>query len=222
MSKPTKAFAWSYSALKNFETCPKRHYHISVAKDVVEPESDALREGNALHKAFDARLSRKTPLPLTFAVYESMLAKIEAAPGDTVSETKMAITEEFQPSPFFGPKAWLRCVVDCAKINGDEARVFDWKTGKPKEDSTQLAIMAAAIFAHQPQVQRIKAGLVFVAYNEVIMEGFSREKMVEIWNDLLPRVNALRASLATTSFPAKPSGLCRRYCPVRACPHHGT
>ena len=25
----------------------------------------------------------------------------------------------------------------------------------------------------------------------------------------------------TTTYPAKPGPLCRRYCPVAACPHHG-
>ncbi|NBQ13226.1 MAG: PD-(D/E)XK nuclease family protein [Proteobacteria bacterium] len=218
----TKAFAWSYSALKNFETCPKRHWHISIAKDVVEPESSALREGNELHKAFDARLREKKPLPMTMAVHESMLATIEAAPGETYSEAKMAITREFQPATFFARNVWMRTVVDCTKVNGEEARVFDWKTGKPKDDSTQLAIMAAAIFANQPQVQRIKAALVFVGYTEVIAEGFTREGMSEVWAELIPRVAALESALKSTSFPARPSGLCRRYCPVRVCPHHGT
>lgn len=217
-----EAFAWSYSALKNFETCPKRHYHIAVAKDVVEPESSALREGNELHAAFDARLRAKKPLPLPMAVYEPTLAKVEAAPGDTFTEMKLAITSDFRPTAFFASNAWMRCVVDCAKVDGQDARIFDWKTGKPKEDATQLAIMAAAIFAHQPQVQRVKAGLVFVGYSEVIMEGYTREGMVEIWAELLPRVKKLEHALTGSSFPAKPSGLCRRYCPISICPHYRT
>lgn len=220
MSPPQKPFAWSYSAVKNFETCPKRHWHIGVQKDVVEPESDALREGNALHKAFDARIKDGKPLPMNLAIHETMLAKIIAAPGETYSETKIALTKEFHPVAFFDRRAWMRCVVDAAKVHGDKATIFDWKTGKPKEDTMQLAVMAAGVFAMQPQVQRINAALVFVGYGEMIQEGFSREKLSEIWTDLLPRVQALETALATTSFPAKPSGLCARFCPVAQCPFY--
>ena len=39
-NKP-KSFAWSYSKLKNFETCPKRSWHLDVARDIKEPEGEA-------------------------------------------------------------------------------------------------------------------------------------------------------------------------------------
>ena len=55
--------AWSYSALKNFETCAKRYYHYNVAKDVREPESEQLLAGNQLHAHFEARISKGVPLP---------------------------------------------------------------------------------------------------------------------------------------------------------------
>ena len=31
--KPTKPFAWSYTALTGFENCPHRHWRTKVAKD---------------------------------------------------------------------------------------------------------------------------------------------------------------------------------------------
>ena len=40
-----KAFSWSYTKLKNYETCPKRHFHYDVRKDIKEPEGEARREG---------------------------------------------------------------------------------------------------------------------------------------------------------------------------------
>ena len=56
-----KPFAWSYSRLKNFEVCPKRHYEIDIAKNIKEEESEALLWGNTVHRSCADRLSKGTP-----------------------------------------------------------------------------------------------------------------------------------------------------------------
>jgi len=50
-----KPFAWSYSKLKNFEVCPKRHYNVDVIKSFKEEEGEALVWGNMVHKALADR-----------------------------------------------------------------------------------------------------------------------------------------------------------------------
>lgn len=221
VAPPRKPFTWSYSAVKAYENCPKRHWHLAVAKDYVEPPSPALEEGNALHQAFDQRIRKGKALPVAYAVYEPVLAKIINAPGETFSETKLAVTKDLRPTTYFAPDVWFRVVVDAGKINGDLASIFDWKTGRPQEDSVQLAVMAGAIFAHMPAIQRVKAALVFLGHRQNVIEHYTREGMAEHWAGILPRVTALEQAHLTGTFPPKPSGLCRRYCPVKACVHHG-
>jgi PD-(D/E)XK nuclease superfamily len=221
-----KPVAWSYSALKNFETCPKRFYHYNVAKDVTEPESPALAEGHALHRHFQARLTMGTSLPLGYGQYEGILARFLNAPGATYAEQKLAITAEFKPTAFFSRDAWFRTVIDAAKVRpldagGAQATVLDWKTGKPAIDTTQLQLMAAAIFVHEPNVQRVKAGLVFLAHGQTERAEFVREDQAEIWGEVLPRVRALTKARHTKEYPPTPSGLCRKYCAVSSCPYHG-
>jgi hypothetical protein len=210
--------AWSYSRLKNFETCPKRHYHYDIAKDVHEPESEQLRAGNDLHKHFEDRLKRRAPLPLGYTQYEPLLAKIVDAPGVLSTEGKLAITGDFQPSAYFGKQVWFRTVVDAIKVNEEIASIFDWKNGKPKEDITQLQLMAATVFVHQPQVERIKAGLIFVTHDHVETAEFVRGDQAEIWSEILPRVRVMQRAVQKQDFPPKPSGLCRNYCGVKSCP----
>ena len=41
---------WSYSNLSLYQQCPKKYFHLKVAKDVKEPPSDALTFGNEIHK----------------------------------------------------------------------------------------------------------------------------------------------------------------------------
>lgn len=214
-------FSWSYSKLKNHETCPKRAYHYGVAKDVVEPRSAQLDAGDELHAAFEARIKHGTELPLGMGHFEPMLARILDAPGKTYGEQKLAITSTFTPCQFFAKNAWLRVVVDCVKVNGDYATVLDWKTGRPNEDETQLKINAAVIFAHQVKIQRVRSALVFVNHDKIEPAEFERSDLTEIWSEILPRVRALEKARATQEFPPKPSGLCKRYCGVVSCPHHG-
>jgi hypothetical protein len=187
----------------------------------VEPETTQLRDGNALHKHFEDRIKAGTPLPLGYGQHEAMLAKIIAAPGKTYAEQKLALTSSFQPVAYFGRDVWFRTVVDCTKIDGEVARVFDWKDGKPKEDITQLQLMAAAIFAADAKVQRIKAALVFVNHSQVEPAEFRRDDLTEIWGEILPRVKAVQKARATQEYPPKPSGLCKKYCAVVSCPYHG-
>lgn len=213
-------FAWSYSQLKNYETCPKRYYHYNVAKDVVEPSTSQLDAGNELHDAFDKRLKGK-PMPMGYAQYESLLARILAADGTTYAEQKLAITSAFAPTTFFGKGAWLRTVIDCVKVNGSVATAFDWKTGKPATDMTQCQLVAATVFIHQPQVMRVKTALVFVNYDKIEPEVFTRDGLTEIWGEILPRVKVVERARATQEYPPKPSGLCKKYCHVLSCPYHG-
>jgi hypothetical protein len=203
--------------LKAYETCPKRWFHYSIKKDVVEPKSQALIEGDALHKHFQDRLTLGTPLPMGYGQYEGILSKFLHAPGATYAEQKLAITSDFQPTAFFNRDVWMRTVIDAAKVREDQATVLDWKTGKPSDDITQLKLMAAAIFVHEPSVQRVKAGLVFVAYGQTERAEFVREDQAEIWGEILPRVRALTEARRREEYPPKPSGLCRRFCAVTSC-----
>ena len=44
---------WSYSALTSYETCPKRYQLTRVTKQVTEPQTEATRWGNEVHKALE-------------------------------------------------------------------------------------------------------------------------------------------------------------------------
>lgn len=217
-----KPFAWSYSQLKNFETCAKRYFHYNVTKDVVEPESDQLKSGHALHAHFAARLGpAHTPLPLGFGMHEKMLSKIIAAPGVISVEQQLAITSDFQPTTWFGSDVWLRTVIDAVLVNGTKAAVFDWKDGKVKSDTTQLQLMAATLFVHIPSLQRVKAALIFTSHKGAETAEFTRDSQGEIWNEILPRVRLVERARALNEYPPKPSGLCKKYCAVYSCPYHG-
>lgn len=215
------SFTWSYSRLKNYETCPKRHLHYDVVKDVREPETGQMSEGNAIHKALELRVAQGKKLPLGMSQYEPVAAKLAALPGENYAEQKLALTSEFKPVAFFGKGVWFRTILDFCNINKSTAAVIDYKTGKPTEDMTQLQLLAATIFHHAPEVQRVKARLLFLNHNHAERAEFVREDLTEIWSEILPRVNRMRRALEEDEFPPRPSGLCKKYCAVVSCPYYG-
>lgn len=217
-----KPFTWSFSALKNYQTCPRRYYEYSIAKSIDEPESLPIREGHRVHSAFAARIKEGVPLPLGLTMHEPMLARLVDAPGEIYAEQRLGLTSSFQAAEFFARNVWFRTVLDVVKIKPDgRAVIIDWKTGKVADDMTQLALSAATLFAHDARVTEIRAALVFTAYGEHIDETYSRSDVTSIWASTLPKVNRLLDAHQTQHYPPNPGGLCRRWCAVTACPFHG-
>lgn len=222
VTSAVKPFAWSYSALNNYETCPRRYQAYSVTKEVIEPEGEAIREGHAIHAAFERRVSFGEKLPLGMGMHEKLLASLASAPGAVYAERKLAIDKDFQPSTWFGPGAWFRQVIDYTNVRSDGVAItIDYKTGKPKEDLTQLSLAAATIFAHDPEVHQVRAALAFVNHGQTEQAVFARPQLPEIWGEILPRVGTLQRARETGVFPPNPGGLCRRYCAVKSCPFNG-
>ena len=219
-NKP-KSFAWSYSKLKNFETCPKRYFHVDVERSIKEEEGESLLWGNAVHKALAERVEKNTPLPKGMEPYEKWAERMQTGGGKILVEQKLAINADFGPESWFSDNAWFRGIGDVIKIVGPVALVADYKTGKILEDGSQLALMAACVFAHHPDVQKIRSEFIWLKEDATTRADFARTDMPNVWRGILPRVETLKVAHDTLSFPPKPGGLCRKFCPVSQCPHHG-
>jgi hypothetical protein len=56
------------------------------------------------------------------------------------------------------------------KIAGPVALIVDWKTGKVLENSEQLALMAQCVFAHFPQVMKVRSEFVWLQFDATTRE----------------------------------------------------
>ena len=218
MSKP---FAWSYSALGRYESCPKQYYHINLIKDVKDEygDSEAGAEGNAIHAALFKRVTKGDSLPLPLRHLEPMARKFADAPGEKHGELKLALNREFQPTGFFDPDVYLRAIIDLAIVRGTHAAVFDYKTGKIKDDFTQLAMSAAVLSQYMPEIETFDIAFVWLKHKNISKQSYTKHDFKNIWADLLPRAQKLELAVKTTDFPAKKSGLCKGFCPVKSCPN---
>lgn len=213
--------AWSYSALNSFETCPKKHYHTKVKKDIPDPPGESAKWGTEVHKFLEERIKDGKQLPDSVKQYEPLCSKIEASPGNVMAESQYCLNAGYKSVSWFAKDAWVRCILDLAVINDKTALVLDWKTGKRKPGSDQLKLFAATVFALEPGVEKVSTGFVWLKENKIDKETYTRDQLPQLWKEFLPRVRRLEIAHEENKWEAKPSGLCRKYCPVKSCTFHG-
>jgi hypothetical protein len=129
----------------------------------------------------------------------------------------MALTKDKTPCDFSSPDYWVRGIVDLLVIDGDTAYIIDYKTGSAKyPDPKQLKLMSLMTFAHFPEVQFIKAGLLFVMHNVFIDEQYRRDEIPKLWGAFELDTKRLEVAYETDNWPANPTPLCG-WCPVESC-----
>lgn len=215
----------SYSALTSFETCPKKHYLTRITKEVDDPMGESALWGLRVHEALELYLRDGKPLPTgvrQYQKYADLLAE-RAKGGKLLLEQQLAVDRAFQPTGWWDDDAWFRGIVDVAIIHGEKAFIFDWKTGKKKSDHDQLQLFAALLASHYPNIETISTAYVWLQAQEITSKTFTRDEAMLVWAPLTARIANLENALDTESWPAKPNGLCKRWCPVGAakCEHCG-
>lgn len=219
-----KPFAWSWSKLKNFRACPKRNYHVDIARDTKEPESEQLLWGNKVHDGLAVRIGKGKPLPVELDQYEHYAASIDKYRGtyDIKTEQDLAVDAGFKPVGWFDATTWLRVKIDVLVSSATRAAAFDWKTGgKVNPDLEQLGITATVVMAHYPQVTHVDTSFEWLGHDVSTIKTYERGGMLPFWNDLMPEIRIMEEAHRTMTYPPKPGRLCRNWCPVSSCPFHG-
>jgi len=214
---------WSYSSIKLFEQCPKKYYHLKVLKDVVEPPTQATDYGQQFHEAAEFYIKNGTPLPEPFKFAKNALDGLKAMPGEKLCEYEMALTGGLEPCDFNDPKRWWRGIADLIILNGEEARILDYKTGRSAKyaDTGQLELMALAVFKHFPQIRRVRAGLLFVIANAFIKDSYDSSNQDKMWLKWMKEISRLKFAHESNVWNPRPSGLCKKHCLVLDCSHNG-
>lgn len=206
-----------------FQQCPHKYYRIRVKQDIKEPPTDAIRYGLAMHKAAEDYIGKNTPLPPAFEYLKATLDKIAAYPGKIYCEYKMALTRKLEPCAFDAPDAWWRGIADVLNIDGDKARILDYKTGKSAKyaDSKQLELLSLATFKHFPQVKFAKGALLFVVANSIVPAKFHVGESDTKWVKWVRDTVDLEHSLANGAWNPRPNFTCSKWCAVHDCIHNG-
>ena len=208
---------WSYSGLKDYVNCPRQYYEVKVAKNFVKRPTEQMLYGTAVHNALENYVKKGEALQKNYERYQHMLDALLEIDGERLPEYRMALNADLKPCTFGAAEYWVRGIVDLLIVDGDTAHIVDYKTGSAKyPDVKQLKLMSLMTYAHFPQVDRIKAGLLFVAHNTFIDEEYSRDESEHLWKDFLPDLERLKLSHEQDKWPENPTPLCG-WCPVNTC-----
>jgi CRISPR/Cas system-associated exonuclease Cas4 (RecB family) len=207
----------SYSALKQYELCPKRYYHQRITKEVKDSVGEATLYGERVHKHLEDYLKTGAALPDDSVKLQPLCDTFRTSAGDGgfFVEQEYTLNKDLQETGWWDADAWLRFKLDVLVVRDNgTAIVADWKTGKRRPDFDQLEMFALAVFSFWPAVNKVTSVFVWTKENAMDKETYKREHIDDMWTRLLTRINRVEKSLETDVWPAKPSGLCR-YCPCK-------
>lgn len=222
----SKAAPWSFSRIKAFEQCPKQFYHEKVLKQYPFIQTEAMIYGNQFHKACEDYIGKGEPLPERFMYIKDALDKLNQRKGVKICEQRLGVTANLEPCTFGARNVWFRGIVDLAILDEDSGIgwIIDYKTGKSAKyaDKGQLELMALAIFAHYPKITSIRAGLLFVVANKLVKETYEVADRANLWEKWASNYATMEKAFEAGVWNPRPSGLCKRHCPVTECAHNGS
>ena len=212
--------AWSYSSIKTFDQCAKKYFHLKVVKDVKDEPGEAADYGTAVHEAAELFIKHGTPIPEKFAFMRPIVEPLAKKKGTKATEIKLGVTSDMKPCGFFDKNVWYRGIADLLILNGSEAWLIDYKTGKNAKyaDIKQLDLLAGAIFIHYPEVETIKSALLYVVSQDMPRKIHHRQHLPTYMGVFDTQLDQLEAAMEHGVWNANPSGLCG-WCPVETCEH---
>jgi RecB family exonuclease len=221
----------SFSRLSTFEQCPAQFDYLYVSKRVQNSTNEASEYGDRVHKVLEAygllgseeeRVTMRANAALeesaTLVKWAGVVDKILARPGQKFFEHQMAVNKQLQPVDWFDKDVWIRSIADVLVVDGDTAYCLDYKTGKVKDNPTQLQLFAAMVMWHFPQVQTVKTSFIWLRFDETTNAKYERRFLDALWRALEPRFTKVQEVVDLGVFDTKPSGLCP-WCPAKGfCP----
>ena len=216
--------AWSYSSIKTFAQCPKKYYHLKVAKDVTDKPNAAALYGEQAHKAAEDYVAKGTPIEPKFHPMKAVAEVLNAMPGEKFPEMRMGIKKVdggYEPSSFTASDVWWRGIADLVIINGEKAKLVDYKTGKNAKyaDVKQLDLMAGALFVLRPELKVVKSALAFVVSNDFISKDHTADLRDSYLSVFDKDLDALETAHQSGVWNPISGPLCG-WCPVTSCPHY--
>lgn len=219
----SKLMPLSFSRLSTFEQCEAKFDYLYVSKKVQEVGGEATQYGERVHAVLEAigrghEVGDDPETQDTKARWSVLVEKILARPGEKFFEYQMAVNRQLEPVDWFAKDVWLRSIADVLIVDGDTAYCLDYKTGKVKDNPTQLQLFAAMVMWHFPQVNKVKTSFIWLVHDKTTNATYERRFLDALWRALEPRFIKVQDTINVDVYTPKPSGLCG-WCPAQSiCP----
>jgi len=217
------SIVWSFSSLKTFQQCPKKYYHTKIAKDIVEPDTQATLYGKSAHTVAEEYIRDGVPIPEQFEYMKDTLDVLNRIEGDKLCEVKLGLTKTLESCDFDAPNVWWHGVADLVITNKTTGIAYsvDYKTSKSARyaDVKQLDLVACGLFAKFPYIKRVRSALLFVVSKEFVKAEHHAEMMEKYMESPTQDVARIEAALENGVWNPVSGPLCK-FCSVRECEYN--
>lgn len=223
-------FPQSHSSLGVFETCPRQYEAKYITKEVKFVQGPEAKWGDDVHVQLENYLKSggTSVIPSNMAMYKPfadwVLNRAAAGGGQVLAERMLGVTKDLQPCAYRDKARWMGAKIDVTILYpaSNLAEIFDWKTGKMKDDRTQLQQYAAQTLSNHPEINTVGSGYIWLK-DQVISPPvyYQRADLPSHWDTFQHKYAQLRDAYIRGVFPPKPNGLCAKWCDVVSCEFHG-
>lgn len=212
---------WSPSGLAEIKNCPKQFHETRILRRFKQERNTYNDWGDRVHTAFE-KFFLSTPIPEELKAHEDYLGKLHDKRGPYWLEQKVAFNKRAEPCSWDEPEEtlWARFKIDYLKVDLKSeppiAYVVDYKTGKQKDDFTQLVIYALWTFAKHP-VDLVDVRYYWTQTETETRKVYGREEVPALWEKIMPDLLLWRDAFRNETWQARQSGLCKGWCSVTDC-----
>lgn len=214
---------WSFSSLKTFQQCPRKYYHTKIAKDIVEPDTQATLYGKSVHSAAEEYIRDNKPLPKKYSYMQVILDQLNGLEGEKHCEVRLGLRKDLTACEFDASDVWWHGIADLVVINEAKQLAYsvDYKTSKSARfaDVKQLDLVAVGVFAKFPQIKRVKSALLFVVSNEMVKAEHHVEMVPKYIEAPARDVARIEAAISNNVWNPVQGPLCK-FCPVKYCEYN--
>lgn len=204
----------SHTFLNDWSNCPRKAARKYIIKDLPRGEqTDAMRWGDEVHKAFELRIKHGTGWPKGMERFEPIAAPLVAA--EAQAEKMLGIDRNMRSCDFFAKDVWLRGKIDATVRRDDRAAIFDWKTGKRREDPSELHIHALLLRAWDPSIVKVSASYVWLQEDKV-GKSYDVSNTHRTLEEIVRTEDEIKNAIDVEHFPPRQNPLCA-WCPVLDC-----
>lgn len=210
----------SYSSTNDYQICKARYFRKHVARDVPFESTPQTEYGKKVHDAFKDMLNAGRVFPDDLKHLEPLALTVLDVATQTglklLVEQRLGIRADGSACAFYDDDCAWGGLLDCVLMNDVTALLFDWKTGKEREDPFELRIHAVLLKVAYPNLEVFKGRYVWIKHNK-IGELHNLTDVSRTWAEMQSISSMIEQNKKMRHWPEQEGPLCKGYCPVADC-----
>jgi len=208
----------SFSQIKLFDECARKYWHIYInstgrrqlPNDLMQQGSDAHELiADTIHALREQQIASVAPETPAKAWHDDMLKWAYTTPKDCLHiEHEILIETPYLP---------IKCVIDLLILDGNRAKIVDWKLNRLPEhqEFDQLALYAAAVMFKYPQITEVLASYAVInsekkIYTTHLFDAAEASEVYRHWRRIAE--SSSKRSIEKASYDLSPGTKCKT-CP---------